>query len=579
MLPRSSRLRNLAPRRLAQPIHPPARRFSLSIRAMVDEYKLKDISSLSLAPGAKREVEVEGIADGKVLLVNVAGKVQALGAKCTHYGAPLAMGVLTASGRLTCPWHGACFNAKTGDVEDAPALDALPVFQVTERDGAVYISCQESAVKASRRKPNFRCSTAAAGVGQDKVVVIGGGSGALGVVEGLREKGYAGAVTIISDEGYLPIDRPKLSKALLTDPAKLALRDKSWFGSGSVDWVDAQVTGVDFSERSVSTKAGGKIAYTKLVLATGGTPRTLPLRGFKVLGNIFTLRNVHDARAIVAAIGEKGKKIVVIGSSFIGMEVANATCKDNSVAVVDMSKTPLERILGKQVGAGIQKFVEAKGVKFYNGAGIDKAEPSASDPSKVGAVCLEDGTRLEADLVILGVGVAPATEFLRGNEILRLEQDGSITTDENFQVTGLKDVYAIGDIATYPYHGPGGDGKPTRIEHWNVAQNSGRASAAHIVNPSATSPHFIPVFWSALGAQMRYCGNAASGWDDVVLQGDPSEAKFVAYYTKGETVVAVASMGKDPVMVQSAELMRLGKMYSKSQLQQGMDVMDAVVPS
>ncbi|POR32200.1 Apoptosis-inducing factor 1 [Tolypocladium paradoxum] len=547
---------------------------------MANEYKLKDVSSLSLAPGAKREVEVEGIADGKVLLVNAAGKVQALGARCTHYGAPLAKGVLTTSGRLTCPWHGACFNAKTGDVEDAPALDALPVFHLAERDGAVYITCEESAVKASRRKPNFQCSAAAAGADQDKVVVVGGGSGALGVVEGLREKGYTGAVTIISNEGYLPIDRPKLSKALLTDPAKLAWRDKSWFESGCVDWVDGEVTGVDFSERSVSTKAGGKIAYTKLVLATGGTPRTLPLEGFKVLSNIFTLRSVHDAKAIVEAIGEKGKKVVIIGSSFIGMELANATCKDNSVTVVDISKTPLERVLGEQVGAGIQKFAEAKGIKFYNGAGIAKAEPSASDSSRVGAVCLKDGTRLEADLVILGVGVAPATEFLRGNNMLRLEQDGSITTDENFQVTGMKDVYAVGDIATYPYHGPGGDGKPARIEHWNVAQNSGRAAAAHIVNPSSVAgARFIPVFWSALGAQMRYCGNTANGWDDVVLQGDPAEAKFVAYYTKGETVVAMASMGRDPAMAQSAALMRLGKMCSKSQLQQGMDVMDAGVPS
>ena len=472
----------------------------------------------------------------------------------------------------------ACFNAKTGDIEDGPALDALPVFQVAERDGAVYVTCEESAVKGSRRKPNFQCNVAAAGANQDKVVVVGGGSGALGVVEGLREKGFSGAVTVISNEGYLPIDRPKLSKALMTDTDKLAWRDKKWFESGSVDFVDGEVTDIDFSGRSVSTKEGSKIAFTKLVLATGGTAKTLPLQGFKVLGNIFTLRNVHNARAIVEAIGDKGKKIVIIGSSFIGMEVANATCKDNTVTVVDMSKTPLERVLGEKVGAGIQKTVEAKGVKFYNDAGIDKAEPSGSDPSKVGAVCLKDGTRLEADLVILGIGVTPATEFLRDNKVLRLEKDGSIATDENYQVKGLKDVYAIGDIATFPYHGPGGEGKPTRIEHWSVAQNSGRAAAHHIANPSTASPNSIPVFWSAVGAQMRYCGNTANGWDDVVLQGDPAEAKFVAYYTKGETVVAMASIGKDPAMSQSAELMRLGKMPSKSQLQQGMDIMDAGMP-
>ncbi|PHH76193.1 hypothetical protein CDD82_4104 [Ophiocordyceps australis] len=546
---------------------------------MAKEYRLKDISSLDLDAGAKQEVEVEGIENAKVLLVNTGGKVQALGSKCTHYGAPLVKGVLTRSGRLTCPWHGACFNAKTGDVEDAPALDSLPVFALSERNGAVYIKGSESAIKSSRRKPSLSCNAVAA---QDKVVVIGGGSGALGLVEGLREKGYSGAITMVSNEGYLPIDRTKLSKALMTDASKLAWRDKAWFDSASIEFVQAEATGVDFSARSIATKEGQSISYTKLVLATGGTARRLPLPGFKDLGNIFTLRNVHDASAIVSAIGDKGKKIVIIGSSFIGMEAANATCSDNSVVVVDMAKTPLERVLGSQIGQGIRHLYESKGVKFHMSAAIDRAEPSASDASKVGAVVLKDGTRLEAHVVILGIGVSPATQFLRDNKALSLEPDGSIRTDQTFQVQGLDHVYAIGDIATHPYHGPGGDGKPTRIEHWNVAQNAGRSAAAHIAspNPSPASPlrQPMPIFWSALGAQLRYCGNPTNGWDDLVLHGNPADAKFVAYYALGEIVVAMASMGMDPAMVQSAELMRTGKMPSKSQLSNGLDIMHVGVP-
>jgi NADPH-dependent 2,4-dienoyl-CoA reductase/sulfur reductase-like enzyme len=248
------------------------------------------------------------------------------------------------------------------------------------------------------------------------------------------------------------------------------------------------------------------------------------------------------------------------------MEVANATCKDNSVTVLGMEKAPLERVLGERVGAGIQKGLEAKGVKFYMSASVDKAEPDAQDPSVVGAVFLKDGTRLEADLVVLGVGVAPATEFLRNNKIIRLEEDGSIKTDEHFQVAGLKDVYAIGDIATYPYNGPGGEGKFTRIEHWNVAQNSGRAVAANIVSPTAAGISFIPVFWSALAAQLRYCGNTSAGFDDVVVEGKPEEGNFVAYYCKGDTVVAMASMGRDPAMAQTAALMRAGQMPTKKQI-------------
>ncbi|KAF9882501.1 hypothetical protein CkaCkLH20_00537 [Colletotrichum karsti] len=535
------------------------------------EYKLKSISSLSLQPGDKQEVEVEGIEGAKVLLVNVGGKVQAVGPKCTHYGAPLVKGVLTSSGRLTCPWHGACFNAKTGDVEDAPALDALPVFNVTERDGAVYVSGEESAIKGGRRKPNFKCNSVSESQ-TEKVIVVGGGSGALGAVEGLRNGGYEGPLTVISSEGYFPIDRTKLSKALLTDVETLQWRDKAWYETGSVEWVQDEVVDVDFSDRKVSTSDGKKLSYSKLILATGGTPRVLPLQGFKVLGNIFTLRTAHDTQKIVKAIGDKGKKIVIVGSSFIGMEVANATAKDNSVTVIGMEKVPLERVLGEKVGAGIQKNLEKNGVKFHMNAGVEKAEPSGSDPSKVGAVHLKDGTKLEADLVILGVGVAPATEFLKENKVIRLEQDGSIKTDESFLVTGLKDVYAIGDIASYPYHGPGGDGRYVRIEHWNVAQNAGRVVANNIISSSAQPQRFIPVFWSALGAQLRYCGNTIGGWDDVVIQGSVEESSFVAFYTNGETVVAMASMGKDPAMVVSAELMAQGKMPSKSQLASGTDI-------
>ncbi|RBR24661.1 uncharacterized protein FIESC28_02594 [Fusarium coffeatum] len=539
---------------------------------MSQEYKLKGLSSLSLSPGAKQEVEVEGIENGKVLLVNTGGTTQALGSKCTHYGAPLAKGVLTNDGRITCPWHGACFNAKTGDIEDAPALDHLPVFQVTERDGAVYVTGEESAIKSSKRQPNVSCKGFGA-LQEDQVVIVGGGSGTLGVVESLREDGWKGGITVVSNEGYYPIDRTKLSKALMTDLDKLTWRNKDFYEGGSIKFVNGSVNNVDFNGRFVTTEEGEKISYTKLVLATGGTPKRLPLDGFKNLENIFTLRSVHDTRKIVEQIGDKGKKIVVVGSSFIGMECAVATASDNDVTVVGMENVPLERVLGEKVGAGLQKALEGKGVKFYMGASVDKAEPSSSDSSKVGAVCLKDGTKLEADLVVLGVGVSPATQYLQNNSNITLEKDGSIKVNDDYSVSGLQDVYAIGDIATFPYHGPGGEGKPVRIEHWNVAQKAGRIAARHIVSPGGKTEHFIPIFWSALGAQLRYCGNTmASGWDDLVLDGSAEENQFVAYYCKGETVVAMASMGRDPAMAQSAELMRVNKMPTKTELQEGISV-------
>ncbi|RDL40332.1 Uncharacterized protein BP5553_00311 [Venustampulla echinocandica] len=546
---------------------------------MAQEYKLKGLTSLDLKPGEKKEVEVEGIEEGKVLLCNVAGKVSALGAKCTHYGAPLVKGVLTGDGRITCPWHGACFKAWNGDIENAPAIDALPSFAISEKNGAVYITGKEESIKSSRRKPNLKV---VGPLSAEKVVVVGAGSGALATVEALRENGFKGSVTMIGNEGYRPIDRTKLSKALIDDVSKIALRDEAWFKDGSIDAsFNDEVTSVDFKGKSVTTESGKSFSYTKLVLATGGTPRSLPLPGFQGLSNIFLLRNIGHVKQINAAIGDGKKKIVIVGSSFIGMEVANAVAKGNDVTVIGMEKTPLERVLGETVGRITQTLVEGQGVKFYLNAGVNKATPHGSDASRVGAVHLKDGTVLPADLVILGIGVRPATAFLKDNPALKLLDDGSLKTDENFNVQGLKDVYAIGDIATYQYHGPGTppSGAPVRIEHWDVAQNSGRAVAAHIAAPSTPPKPFIPIFWSALGKQLRYCGNTVHGFDDVVVTGEPDKGKFAAYYTKGETVVAVATMMTDPVVSQASELMRRDAMPRKSEIQMGLDILACEVPA
>lgn len=404
----------------------------------------------------------------------------------------------------------------------------------------------------------------------------------------MRELNFKGAITAISTEPNLPLDRTKLSKALIPDASKLEIRSKEWYQEASITVEHDEVTSVEFEKKTVFTKSGKSHQYSKLILSTGGIPRRLPLAGFKDLGNIFVLRTVADVQDIHVALGEeKKKKIVIVGSSFIGMEVGNCLAKENDVSIIGMEKAPLERVMGEEVGKIFQKNLEKSGVKFYMSAAVDKATPSSHDPSKVGAVHLKDGTELPADLVILGIGVRPATDYLRGNPAVTLEKDGSLRTDESFAVNGLGgDVFAVGDIATYTYHGPGADpvtGSPVRIEHWNVAQNAGRSVAKSIVHSLSSSQpikprRFVPVFWSALGAQLRYCGNTTAGYDSVVLKGEPENAKFAAYYCKGETILAVATMGMDPVMVKSAELIRLGAMPTKSEIEGGINILAVKVP-
>ena len=544
---------------------------------MVQEYRLT-LPPSTLKPGTKHESEVDGIPDATLLLVNTGRGIHALSPRCTHYGASLVKGVLDAkSGRLRCPWHGACFAVASGDVEDAPALDPLARFEVVEREGALWVKGEEGAIKGGKRTLDIKCAVAeGAQEKEEGIVVVGGGAGAAAAVEALRGGGYQGPLTVVSLEGYRPIDRTRLSKVLLTDVEKLVWRSEEFYKEAGIDFVFDEVTGIDFGAKKVHTKTGKSFGYGKLILASGGRPRWLPLPGLKGdLKNVFVLRAVPDAKAIMEAAGsEGGKNVVVIGSSFIGMEVGNCLAgKKHNVSIIGMEKEPMERVMGTTLGKIFRSLVEKNGVKFYMGAMVDKATPSSSDSSKVGAVHLKDGTTLEADLVIEGVGIAPATEYLKNNKDVELLRDGSIQTDETFAVEGLEDVFAIGDIATFPYNGPGGSGALTRIEHWDVAQNSGRAVAAAI--NKSTKKSFIPIFWSALGSPLRYCGNTVGGYDDVLVLGntDSDKVSFIAYYAKGEEVVAAASMGKDPLVMQVAQLMIHGKMPNKSELKKGVDIL------
>lgn len=268
----------------------------------------------------------------------------------------------------------------------------------------------------------------------------------------------------------------------------------------------------------------------------------------------------------------------------VGNAIASQDPQNHAVTIIGMESAPMERVMGAEVGRIFQKNLEKSGIRFILGASVEKAS-SDSTSNNVSAVHLKDGSVIPADIVILGVGVRPATDFLKGNEAIQLEGDGSVRTDENFAVQGLDsgsagphtDVFAIGDIATFPYTGPGGNGSHTRIEHWNVAQNAGRSVARAILHSGAAGKlkpkKFIPIFWSALGAQMRYAGNTVNGYDDIFISGEPENAKFVAYYFKGETVVAVATMGVDPVMSKVAALMRVGRMIGKKDVLAGVDVL------
>ncbi|KAH9902894.1 hypothetical protein C8Q73DRAFT_635454 [Cubamyces lactineus] len=538
--------------------------------AVLDASELKD--------GEMKEVPFE---DGKVLLSRLGDKIHATSAFCTHYGAPLAKGVLTADGRVVCPWHGACFNVCTGDIEDAPAPTALHSFKAEIVNGKINVTADPANTTSANksRQPKLLATGSSAPTGQGKgVVIVGGGSGAFHCIESLREHGYNGPITVLSKEQYAPIDRTKLSKALVTDPAKLEWRSladlRSKYG---VDYRSGvEVSGVDIVSKEVVVGASReRVPYETLVLASGGVPRRLPIEG-KDLANVLTLRGVEDAKKIDAAVKE-GKRLVVIGSSFISMElvVAVTSRKLASIDVVGQEEFPFELVLGKEVGAGLKKFHESKGVKFHMQSKVEKIIPSESDPSQAGAVVVTSSTgqrtTLPADVVVMGVGVAPATEYLKSSKGFEqvVDKGGAVHVDEYLRVKGIDNVYAIGDIAMYPQPGTG---ELRRIEHWNVAGNHGRAVGKTIAEGKGQPFVKVPVFWSAQGQQLRYCGVGA-GYDDIIIDGNPEEMKFIAYYAKEGKIVAMASMQRDPAVMKGSELLRLGLMPSAAEIKAGKDVL------
>ncbi|KDQ10088.1 hypothetical protein BOTBODRAFT_36515 [Botryobasidium botryosum FD-172 SS1] len=536
------------------------------------------LDASELKSGQMKEVE---FGEGKVLVSRIGDKVHATSAWCTHYGAPLAKGVLEASGRVTCPWHGACFNVCTGDIEDAPALSSLHSFKAEiSSEGKIVVTAPlDKVTKKDMERSSLPVEISVEAAKESKgVVIVGGGSGAIHTIESLRENGYNKPITMISKEPHAPIDRTKLSKVLTTDPAKIEWRSADVLKEkyGVTLRTSTEVASVSPKDHTVTLTTGEVIKYEELVLSPGSTPRRIPIPGAKEgeLEGVFTLRGIKDAQAISAAV-TPGKRLVVIGSSFIGMELVVAVAKKEleSIEVIGMDEVPFENILGKEVGAGIMKFHESKEIIFHMKSKTVSINPSSHDSKCVGSVTLEgpdgDTKEVPADIVILGVGVGPATSFLKDSGI-PLEKDGGVKVDGFLRVEGAEGVFAIGDIAHFPQQ----TGELKRIEHWNVAGNHGRAVGRTIARPGeAISFAKIPVFWSAQGQQLRYCGVGA-GFDDVIVQGKPEELKFVAYYVKGDKVTAVASMQKDPIVIKSSELLRLGMMPTASEIREGKSPLD-----
>lgn len=506
-------------------------------------------NTFDLRDGEMKEISVD---ERKILLARVGVNFHAVSATCPHYGGPLAEGVLCGP-RVVCPWHHAAFNIVNGDLEDPPALDSLVRYDLRIEGDRILLSLPEDA--EDRRTPAMMKRDSAADLRQ--FVIIGAGAAGYAAAQTLREEGFRGNVVMITREDRAPYDRPNLSKDYLqghAEPEWMPLRGKDFFKEHDIDLVfKKEVTRVDARTKTITFESGETMDYDALLVATGGAPVRLNIPGSD-LKNVCVLRSFHDADSIIET-ATRSRRAVVVGASFIGMEAAYSLRERGlEVTVIAPSQEPFEATLGAEVGALFRRLHESHGIRFKLGNIVYRFEGNHN----VEAVTLDNGDEIETDMVVVGVGVRPATQFLDGVE---LDQAGAVVVD--LRLRAADGLYAAGDIASFPDPRVG---EHVRIEHWRTAQQQGRTAARNMLGRNVTFDA-VPFFWTRqFDVALLYVGHVTS-WDEIIYRGDVAAHDFLAFFVKDSRVLAVAGMNRDQEMAAAEELLRLGHVLTREQLE------------
>ncbi|TNN01888.1 hypothetical protein fugu_011270 [Takifugu bimaculatus] len=523
--------------------HQPAEEEDELTEMVCQETDLKD--------GQMKEVMV---GEKKVLLVCSQGQYSAIGSQCSHYNAPLVKGTLVGQ-RVRCPFHGACFNVRTGDIEEYPGLDSLPTYKVKVENGMVYVTVNKHALKLTKRVKEM-CSRIADI--KHTILLIGGGPAALVCAETLRQTCYEGRIIMVTRDALPPFDKPKLSKALHLDRSSILLRSADFYQQYGIEvWTEKEVISVNTVNKAVKMIDGTWLNYDQLLIATGCRARPLSCPGWDLKG-VKLLQTHDDANEIHTSC--QGQNAVIIGASFIGMEVASyLSNKAASVTVVGTSSYPFQKSLGSEIGKMCMEMFEEQNVKFYMNDGVTEIRGNSG---KVKEVVLKSGTILEADVVVAGIGVIPNTDFLIGSK-LEVDSRKTLVVDK-FMKTNVPDIFSAGDVTSFPLSICGD--KMVNIGHWQMSQAQGRVAALNMLK-KPTEFQSVPFFWTVLlGKSIRYTGYG-EGYTEIIYKGSIQERKFLAFYIKEEKVVAAASLMFDPAVARLAELMASGQTITKTQAQ------------
>jgi NADPH-dependent 2,4-dienoyl-CoA reductase/sulfur reductase-like enzyme/nitrite reductase/ring-hydroxylating ferredoxin subunit len=462
------------------------------------------------------------VGEDAVLLVREGTEVFGIGAECTHYHGPLAEGVIE-DGEVRCPWHHACFDIRTGEALHAPALSPLACWKV-ERQGDTVVVKEKIAPKP---RPRGKPSNV-----PNRIVIVGGGAAGFAAAEMLRRQDYQGSIVMLSNDDAPPVDRPNLSKDYLAGSAPedwLALRPDDFFQDNHIDLrLKSDVATISPRDNTLGLADGGTVPYDRLLLATGAEPVRLTIPGAD-LPHVHVLRTLNDCRAIIKA-ADGAKRAVVIGASFIGLEVAaSLRARKVEVHVVAPEKRPLERVFGPQMGDFVRKLHEENGVVFH------LEDTSEAITSK--QVRLKSGRMLDADFVVAGVGVRPRIALA---EKAGLAIDRGVPVDTLLQTSALN-IFAAGDIARWP---DPHSGERIRVEHWVVAERQGQVAALNMMGMNLPFAA-VPFFWSQhYDVPINYVGHAEK-WDDIAIEGDIGAKDCILRYRRNGKVLAVASIYRD----------------------------------
>jgi NADPH-dependent 2,4-dienoyl-CoA reductase/sulfur reductase-like enzyme/nitrite reductase/ring-hydroxylating ferredoxin subunit len=462
------------------------------------------------------------VGDQDVLLVRAGSEIFAIDAHCSHYHGPLADGLVVGIS-IRCPWHHACFDLRSGEATRAPALNPLSVWRV-EHEGDRIV------VRQKIEQPTSRRTTAVAA--PDKIVIVGGGAAGFAAAEMLRRQDYRGSIVMLSNDAAPPVDRPNLSKDYLAGSAPedwLPLRPDSFYAEAHIDLrLRTDVASIDTKARNVALAGGGTVPYDRLLLATGAEPVRLPIPGADQ-PHVHTLRSLGDCRAIIDAV-KNARRVIVIGASFIGLEAAAALrARDIEVHVVAPEQRPMERVLGPGMGDFVRALHEEHGVIFHLGDTVVALDGKRAT--------LKNGGVLEADAVVVGVGVRPRLALA---EQAGLALDRGVVVNQTLE-TSIPGIYAAGDIARWPDpHSK----ENIRVEHWVVAERQGQTAARNMLGARETFDA-VPFFWSQhYDVPINYVGHAEK-WDEIAIDGDIAAKDCLLKYKSGGRVLAVASIYRD----------------------------------